>query len=331
MEKKVSLKGKATVISEMPLKPVEMDVPGFKGTLPFSAGKTIGEKGNKPIPAEVLEERQRVLSAPMEVPEHIRKTAIKPPSKLVNFDDLPAEKQKQLCKDTGLKLGSTFQQEFGVPETIKPGSMFQQNYKAPEIIKTPEKPVEVLKQEEPKEAPIELKEVICDHCGWPVSRKDIPEPSKFDKQLFVAAVLGQIRFSKEYVLLNNQLHVTFRTLTPDENDLIIKQLVQDWNDGKISGPVHSVAEATKYQLALSLEAIETTAGIVKLPLLDEYDYDKPEIGTILPLIKEYVTATAIKTEPTRRILSKAHGNFVDTVNKLEAMAETPDFWQATVD
>jgi hypothetical protein len=126
------------------------------------------------------------------------------------------------------------------------------------------------------------------------------------------------------------MNITFRSLTVEENDLVIKQLMQDWNDGKISGPAHSVSEATKYQLALSLASVETNVGIMKLPELTDYDYDPPEKGTVLPDIVAYVHQTALHNEPVRRIISKAYGHFIDTTSKLEAMAETPDFWQATV-
>jgi hypothetical protein len=202
---------------------------------------------------------------------------------------------------------------------------------AEERMKQADKP-----DEKPEESPAEpapntekVTVINCVHCGWPVGTSEPTEPTPKDKQVFVAALLGQKRFTKEYPLLGGQLRVTFRTLTVEENDLVIKQLMKDWNDGKISGPAHSVVEATKYQLALALGAIETNVGQSTIPALEDYDFDTPKEGTILPDVVAYVQKMAMPSEPIRRIVSKAYGHFIDTVTKLEAMAEHSDFWQAT--
>ncbi len=202
----------------------------------------------------------------------------------------------------------------------------------------PPQPPQPVQQEYQQEEPQQqydppqpaVQPVNCIHCGWPVDKMDMCNPDQLDKQVFVAAVLGQKRFSKEYGLLGNQLKVVFRSLTVEENDLVVKQLMYDWNNGKITGPAHSVVEATKYQLALALESIEKSVGVITLPTFDQYDDEPPPEGqTILPKIVEYVNANALQNEPTRRIIAKAYGHFIDTQAKLEAMAEQSDFWLAT--
>jgi hypothetical protein len=198
-------------------------------------------------------------------------------------------------------------------------------------IKQPEVASEKKEEVKPKEDKKEnLLPITCSHCGWPVDDRDKTDPTETDKNVFVAATLGQQRFVKTYQLLGGKFTVTFRSLTTNESDLVIKQLVKDWNDAKISGPSQSVAEALRYQMNLALAQIESETGLTTLPTLDEYTFDEPEKGaTILVEFNTNLQNTVLKNEPTRRIIAKAYGHFIDTLSKLEAMAETPDFYQAS--
>lgn len=331
------------------LKPNIVDLPGMKGTLPFIQNKPINQTGK--LSQEAVKEIERLNSLPEELPEEVKRKVFKPDIKdAVDIDALPEEKRKEVLKNIKNMMDRTSTQEDAfVPSSPDIAEAYAQARRAAALTeenikqskqtntdkqKTEKEPGIEAKQEkktEPDTPPIQAEPLVCVHCNWPVGSKEGCAPTKVDKQIFVIAVLGQKRFVKEYELLGKQLHVSFRSLTVEENDLVIKQLMKDWNDGKISGPAHSVAEAVKYQMVLSLAAIETNVGVIQLPTLDEYDYIEPEVGTILPEITNYVNKNAMSNEPLRRIVSKAYGHFIETQSKLEAMAESPDFWQATED
>lgn len=327
---------------------VEVDLPGLKGTLPFMPGRAIGASGN--VPYFVREEEQYIKEAPIVTPEKELRKAIKP--QVVNIEELTEDKQAEVLTsvaDSLSKKTSQSAQPFiprgpGISEAKRLADRVAAQAEAriaqaktptpavaPKPVVTPPEPTP---EPEPEKAnagsDIQAGET-CVHCGWPAGSKDGCNPTPMDKQLFVAAVLGQRRFIKEYDLLGGQMHVQFRSLTVEENDLVIKQLMEDWNLGKISGPAHSVTEATKYQLAMSLASIETNIGPIKLPELDGYEFETPTTATVLPELVAYITKTAVPNEHTRRIISKAYGHFIDTQSKLEAMAENSDFWNATAD
>lgn len=313
------------------LKPVEVDVPGVKGTLPFNIGRqNYGAALSREAKAEIAKEEAKYLNEVDVIPENVRKNALAAADiKVVDFDDLPEEKKEELK---------------GVIKEASKTGMISKNYTQPfiprgpgilEAVKLAEK---VAHQPEKPSKPVEEKPVTavtvtkCNHCGWNSDIVDNIKPTSIDKQNFVATILSQKRFTKEYSLLGDKVKVIFRTLTVNENDAVLKQLMKDWNDGKISGPAHSIAEATKYQMVLSLFSIDTAVGAITLPEFNDYDQlmGEGEV-TIVPSVVSYIYDKALPTESVRRIVGKAYGSFMDTVSKLEVMAETPDFWQVIAD
>jgi hypothetical protein len=348
---KVDLRKKPTQ-EEVPFKPNNVDRPGVKGTLPFKMGGVFHPDADD-IPDTIRREAQAIRDEiPAPPPEQLRQAVKKLPEP-VRLEELPEDKQEEILEaikrtaETPRPAPVKQERPF-VPRSnavARAKSLAERVERAtaeprhePEKLESkvqlPEKPPEVFEDDEPiKTPPADPVVGTCIHCGWPVGKTDRTNPTTRDKQAFVASVLGQKRFYKTYDLFAGQLRITFRTLTTDECDLVVKQLVEDWNQGKISGPAHSVAEATRYQLTLGLEAVETSVGTIKLPVLAEYEYDTTALGkdTVLPDVIEYVRTKALTNETLRRVVAKAYGHFMDTVSKLEAMAEDSDFWQATED
>lgn len=346
-DKKVSLRAGALPSMRDTPQVTSVDMPGLRGTLPYATGH-IGDSHN--IPAGVQEEVRRFNEAPIITPEAEKRKAITPKG-VVQLESLPEEKQKEVMQSVRAAMEREPSRTPFIPrgpgigqakamadraaaqteERLKRAQEKPQDQWLPPKPETKAAPVEVPSDQLPELPPQpELPDTgICVHCGFPRGTKEWCNPTRADKQIFVAAVLGQKRFSKEYNLLGGQLKIVFRTLTVIENDLVVKQLMCDWNDGLLSGPAHSVAEATKYQLTMALESIETNVGPLTLPALDEYDYDEPEKGTILPKIVAHVSEVAMPNEHVRRIVSKVYGHFIETQSKLEAMAENADFWLAT--
>ena len=349
---KIDLRGATTKKPrEMP-KPAYIKGPGFEGTLPFMPAeviltdvekrqlKSVGWKEGDPIPnltALVAEERERILSEPEEIPSHIKGLKKKP--EVVSIDSLPPEGKeriKKILQKATQDLKKRVAPEDDIPDTLDtsiPG-LVEALEVAKKATNTPddgiiEPRIAESTNKTDVDAPIIAPAARCSHCGWAVDKIDNASPTKEDKLQFVASVLAQKRFVKSYDLLGGALTVEFRTLTSDENDLIVKQLVADWNKSRISGPAHSVQQALNYQQALSLQAIKTTAGPIKLETLNDYSADPPEDETIIPEVVEYITKTATPTESIRKIVSRTFVSFQELVAKMEVMAEAPDFWKAT--
>lgn len=402
-KQKVNLRFKPKGTEGLPVQPLEVNQPTFRGTLPFSVGGAMAAPGSAPIPDSIRQEQRAVVESQADIPEEVRRRAeqlMAAQQKVINMADLPPEKQEEILAAIGHAARMqppppmttpqpTYQQPQQMPQQQRqvmqqpmqpqmapvpqqmPPQQPQQQQQAPpqqprfiprdgsigmakmladkvvaqqeardrqQALAPQQAPQQTPQaqpaQAEPEPEPVaplqDLRPTNCMHCGWPVDSLDMCSPDTLDKQVFVASVLGQKRFSKEFQIFDGKMRITFRSLTVEENDLVVKQLMKDWNDGKITGPAHSIAEATKYQLALGLESVSTSVGQVTLPEYSDYDDDDPKEGnTILPKIVEYVTEHAMPNEPTRRIIAKAYGHFVTTQSKLEAMAEQPDFWKAT--
>lgn len=280
--------------------------PGFKGKLPFAPGAVIDENMVRGADDRI----DSILGA--DDTRGKNSTAVKSPPQAVKLEDLPEGKQQEILSAIA-----------GYDKTpIKP--IKQENVKT-DASDNKTKEEDIITASVP-----DLSGVVCRHCGWPVEDHSGTDPTSADKQVFVASILGQKRFVKTYSLMGGAYTLVFRSLTTSESDLVIKQLVKDWNDGKISGQAQSFAEAVRYQMYLGLEAVQTAQGIINLPGLDQYTFDTPEKdATVLPDFISHLQDTVLVNEPLRRIANKAFGHFVHTLSKLEAMAETADFWSAS--
>lgn len=310
-----------------PLNPVKIDTPNLKGTLPFPVASAISPDGKKDVYINdaIRQEQENILNEKVEVPEHIKKATpeIKPP---VDFESLSKEEQQETLeaiKSYNKEITSIPKPKSATPFIPRGPGIAAAKKLADKIAEEPVEAVEVK-----TDTGSDKEEIKCIRCGWTHGDNNYNAPDKIDKQVFVAAVLGQKRFMKSYSLLGGALRVTFRSLTPKENDMVVNQLTKDWNDGKLTGPAHSLVEAVKYQMVLALQAIDNATGNQNLPALDEYDFDDEEIkklGTPLPLVVDHLFSTVIVSESVKRILAKSYNNFLDLLTQLEAIADSADF------
>jgi len=347
--------------ADMPA-PRELNMPGIRGTIPFMPAevvlteyekkqlKALGWKEGQPVPnisKAVSAERERIMSEPSKIPENV-KPAKRP--EIVDIKTLPPAKQEEIkatirsMTESAARSGYNFKQASAIPGLNEAMAVAEKasEYSGSEEITTYDSAVIKPKVKAPSseaeekhqhastlpDRPI-LEGLTCPRCKWPVNQVDNVEPSREDKLAFVAAILAQARFTKTYNLFGERAYITFRTLAAEETDLVIKQLVCDWSKSKLSGPAHSMQQALFYHMALALAEVSTSGGPVRLEEMSEYTGEPPEGETILPGIVEYVTKVAMPTEPIRKVVAMAYAQFQALTTKLEAMAETPDFWQAT--
>lgn len=171
---------------------------------------------------------------------------------------------------------------------------------------------------------------FCPRCGWDVRQKYETVPTDRDKEDFLATLLGNTRFKKEYELFGGKIKILFRGLLAEENKLIYRQLVLDQQQNRISTEAEWFLQMMDYRLSCSLERISDNTGKV-LSLVPELLERKIEtkdepLATPLPAQLEYINKDVLAQEVTRRLVGTHLRQFQRLVEALEAMAVEPSFW-----
>lgn len=330
-----------------PSEQVPLSVPGFMkaGTVLTDIEKEglkqlgIVEDTSK-IPSNIAEKVSAVLadsSAPMPMPTQ----ALKMPTP-VDFKDLPEEKKKEISdfiKSAGT-APSNFREtpprfsELTNPDLIKEPVIIDDIKPEPK----PEPEPVPAAYEEPKistDSGLFNKDNItkCPHCGWDASNKELTVVTEQDKTDFIQSILGGIRFKKVYELYGGRLKITFRTLTTAESDMAYKQLLVDaQNDlqSKILGDTSFYWRTLMaYRAVIAVEKIESENNIIEIPPVDEIEveegsYSRP--NTKLFALFDDLVAQIMPSEMLRNTVSHLYTEFQALVEKMQAMAESKDFW-----
>ena len=176
----------------------------------------------------------------------------------------------------------------------------------------------------------------CPHCGWDLKKSDLTEVSEEDKYDFVQSILGAIRFKKAYDMFNGQWKVTFRALTSKESDLAFRQIVidgqTDFNGRALGGTDFYWRNLQAYRMAMSLESIHSeTYGTLEIPMLADAqieDFTGKDLQSKLVPFLNHVLDTYLPLESTRAVIGHAYYEFQALCDKLQVMAEQPNFWKA---
>lgn len=171
---------------------------------------------------------------------------------------------------------------------------------------------------------------FCPRCGWDVRQKYESNPTERDKEDFLATLLGQSRFKKEYELFGGKIKVLFRGLLAEENKLIYRQLVLDQQENRISTEAEWFLQMMDYRLSCSLEQISDGSGkvLAVMPELFERKLENKDepLATPLPAQLEYLNKEVLAQEVTRRLVGNHLRQFQRLIEALEAMALEPSFW-----
>jgi hypothetical protein len=176
----------------------------------------------------------------------------------------------------------------------------------------------------------------CQHCGWDLKKEDLTEASSSDKEDFVQSILGGIRFKKTYSMFKDKYKITFRALTSKESDIAYRQIVidgqRDYKTKVLGGTDFYWRNLQAYRLAMSLESIESvTYGKLEIPTLEDAEIDgttnKQIQDKLIPFLN-FVLDSFIPLESTRSIVGHAYFEFQSLCDKLQVMAESPNFWKA---
>lgn len=177
---------------------------------------------------------------------------------------------------------------------------------------------------------------ICPRCLYDVTVAFAVEPTEQDKQGYLIATLGIGRFEKMYKLMNNHLHVFFRTLTTVETGKLHEQLSWETRQGRIMGDMEYMGVLMEYRLAMALWKIEVAGNPLKtMPTLEELTQQlgEPKAGddtnapTRLPELRDTMHKTLLVQEPMRLMVNQEHRGFQRLVEALEARCSEEDFWK----
>lgn len=198
-------------------------------------------------------------------------------------------------------------------------------------------PVETVKQE-PREPIAPL--THCPHCSHQLNQPDIPEPEHIDKMSFLSTqVLGDGKpYLKEYLLMDGQLKLIFRTLTIAEVDACYQQANADRGTQDVQTQYDWEEKVNRYRLYLQLQRVQSSYLDHDLPdglspsrnqnataFWDaQSDQEKP-----LLLIEKYIMGKVLPTESMARIAMQTCARFNRLVSKLEAQVDNAPFWKAT--
>ena len=323
--------------------PAQVSIPGFMA--PGTVLTDIEKEGLKQlgivddtskIPSNIAEKVSAVLaSTPNDVPTVTQTMQIPKP---VDFKDIPEEKKKEITDF--IKTAHTAAANIKEKQpTIQP--MANPNlFKEPEIIDdiAPEpqkKPEPEPSQQTAGDSGLFNKDIVnkCPHCGWDASKGELTTVTEQDKTDFVQSILGSIRFKKVYELYGGRIKITFRTLTTAESDMAYKQLLVDaQNDlqSKILGDTSFYWRTLMaYRAVIAVERIESENSIIDIPPIDEIEVDADSYAkpnTKLYALFDDLVSQIMPSEMLRNSISHLYTEFQALVEKMQAMAESKDFW-----
>lgn len=300
---------------------------------------------------EMLKELRRAHEAAFKHVEE--KTQLKQPVLPEEFRSIKIEKKEE-PKESGDVSKVEVEEAKKEPEKVKilSPSMYQDKLLFINDIKSPAAEMsrpkmpepEITKAPETKEPEVPATNNVssfnlmptCPHCGWDLKRNDPTEVSDDDRRDFVQSILGNIRFRKTYNLFGGKYKIVFRALTSKESDLAFRQIVidgqRDLNDKAIGGTDFYWRNLQAYRMAMALESITSESfGALEVPSLDAAEIESAfgrDMQSKLPMYLSYVLDTFLPLESTRSVIGHSYFEFQALCDKLQVMAESPNFWTA---
>jgi hypothetical protein len=222
----------------------------------------------------------------------------------------------------GFKITGTLpKKDISPGDTINPEDLITEEDIKPEEIGLPSKE----EQEENKR--------LCPRCGWDTQKTEIAEISEADTREFVRCLFsrGKKRYSKDFDIAGGSITFTFRTVSPAEVDLIIKQLRQDTSKETLNRRVYNDVDRfeiyMRYRLVCSLVKFSTPDDMQEFEVVEECKLE-PTDGdvTILP---ELYKKMAFNSQELF-LLGEKLSQFENEVNTLTQRVRRPDFISPTV-
>lgn len=248
--------------------------------------------------------------------------------------------------------------EVAVFEAAKPEPVAKEEVPVVEAEKQPEPELpppapEEEENNEPEQIPgMATMRSVCSHCGWDQAISPIPEPDHSDKLIFLQAILGQKVFSKRFLLFNNNLRITFRSLTVREIDALYTETFKAQKAGLIETASDYYEYLNRQRLYLQLIGVSSNQTALHITLPDGYTKEthpdaesywddflakenlyvkgkETEDNSLMQKVQDYVLSHVLKTEHLQRTINHTCARFNRLVAKLEANVDNENFWSKT--
>jgi hypothetical protein len=191
----------------------------------------------------------------------------------------------------------------------------------------------------PSETGADAKPAVCPHCHHSMSLVSVIEPTRGDKIAFLHSMIGEKAYAKEYPLFGGRMVVGLRNLTLRELDVLFRQASLDEREGKFKLESEYWETVNRYRLCIQLQSFRAPGpgGFIRdFPdgLSKEtnpaatafWEVDVPADGTAFPAIQEYLFDKVFTNEAVFRVVYATCQEFNRLVARMEAMADSPDFW-----
>lgn len=176
----------------------------------------------------------------------------------------------------------------------------------------------------------------CQHCGWNAEIEDTLEVSETDKVNFLQTLLGLQPFTKTYRLFGDRMHLTVRSLRPDELDACFRQVFIDRQKGRTVNPAEEAENLARYKAAFQIVSLVGPGrNYTAMRNLQEWEgwlehhtlvSDKDD--TTARHAWDWFSNNIDTTESLHRVFLGIVVRFNQLVQKLEDNIDNPDFWPA---
>ena len=125
------------------------------------------------------------------------------------------------------------------------------------------------------------------------------------------------------------MHVTVRSLQPNELDAIFRQLFMDAKADRILTAIDEGERLARYRTCLQVQKVTGGSMGFNFPeSIDGWDLSGEERETPLPAIWDSYSDKVNKSEIIHRSVMSVVGDFNNLMIKLESNSKNPDFWKA---
>ena len=251
---------------------------------------------------------------------------------IVDFDTLPEAKKAELVQawaDAKKQLElieSLPKVEFTDPSVLEAITIAQQAATIPDL---PPEAAPAPVSDTGVAAPIPT---TCPHCYRDTTVPHQVVVTDEDKRNYLQTLLGGTPFTKTTPLFGGLVLLKFRALSTKEARLVDEQVLDDARAGKLVTQLQFLNAQFTYRSALGLESVNFNKARAVRPELSTLHktLDGVPQATVLPALVDFFETTMVPQESVRRAVSRAWQDFDRLVDKLEANADSADFYQGIV-
>lgn len=179
----------------------------------------------------------------------------------------------------------------------------------------------------------------CPRCLWPLSQEFSIKVTESDRDDWAIALLAPRPFQKSVRVMGGRLRLVFRTLTTDEEAVVLEEVYAATRRGELSTNLEQVVFQIDLRLCLGLKEIHPESAAVSqlgrvFPALDAWQAspdgqvaEQPKgvpVPSPLMRFRAWVHQQLV-TESLRRVVQREFQKFLRLAELLEQEAASPDF------